>query len=884
MKNLKNKKHELKINSALSQVELSFTVSPLKTQTTALSPNDYFQFDTNTNTNTNTNTSIYGKHHHKPKFSGKMFYNPKSMLKIDINKFINNNKNKTNNHTSKVLTINTTVETATNNKHYKNSKQYKNTSSRSHSKHAKTSIKGKFDIDKINIQEQIDLNDLNIKGNALSMHKVMEIIKLKENLKFNRKSDLNSNKKSSVPSGKFKINDNTVSESKNEKKEIVLPTLEELKKLENHSINLKYEIHEYASTIPSISNINKNDPNFIIENSSREEIASDNPFKDYIIKQTSKSLQKFSKVNMQNNNNFTDSKNNNDYILHSGDSNDINNVEKEVEREIENEIKRRSKLFDTKRINRLIKSSIRVSKIKDNTKEKNSININNTKRSAQSNFTKRSVYSTQSNRPKKTKKSKLNKQINKEQYFSDDSQYFDYDLDDLNINFYPQSILNIIKHQKNQFEETFRNKDEYYAYINSCEEFCKDKKIVKLQGIFTQTEIKKIYKINCKDRKKAMKIKNQTVKDKVLKIFRNGIESTDLKPDPFLQRKQFFLAKNPLPIIRSIRGKKEPVKGKINYLNEIFDKTTNWIKKQYDPISSKINKINKQHIFSLSRENGVRFGEDFQIADREKFDDPFRSCHNVEVEDKSVQIRNLLNKIASKNQNLKNEVFKEDIDVKANVKIDETDIKTKKWIRCIISASIQFKRMNCSINEFYSDNFVINKPYSKEGSWHFFQAVKNGAEDVVLNLLAGNKFLTHDFDFHNQIALHWAAKRNFPKLITILANFGSKIDHQDSSGRTPLHYAVQNAHFECVILLLKEMANPLISDALGKTPSQLCDNENILFYLKRVKALYIIYKNHSHKDANTKIKAGIDYVFAHETRRIFLEKEAIKKRKLELGY
>lgn len=468
--------------------------------------------------------------------------------------------------------------------------------------------------------------------------------------------------------------------------------------------------------------------------------------------------------------------------------------------------------------------------------------------------------------------------------YDDDSQYFEYNLEDQKIEYFPQEVRNILKHQYEVFQGLFRNKAEFYDYINACDvKSNNNKNDSKLGGIFSQTEVNKIYKINYKDSKKAMQNNEPTKKEKILNIFRNGIESYEINPDPFLQRKHFFLAKNPLPTIRSVRGKEEPSKGKINYLNEMFLKTANWIKSQYLPISSKMSKINKQHIFALGRENGVRFGEEFQVADRKKFDERFRSCPNIIIDDKNKELNRLLTQLTNKNKELDNEVNNQVNSETNNIKTNEYKKKQDKWIRCVISAAIHFKRLNCSIHEFFSENFKISKPYSKLGSWNFFQAVKNNDEELIFTLLYENKFLVHDFDYHKQTALHWAAKRNFSNLIPILIKYGAKVDFQDSSGRTPLHYASLHNHMESVIMLLKEQADPLVFDDLGKTPSQLTTSESINYYLKRIKALYIIYSNASKKEAEEKIKRGIDYVFQHESLRIQKEKIAKKKKQQELG-
>jgi len=65
----------------------------------------------------------------------------------------------------------------------------------------------------------------------------------------------------------------------------------------------------------------------------------------------------------------------------------------------------------------------------------------------------------------------------------------------------------------------------------------------------------------------------------------------------------------------------------------------------------------------------------------------------------------------------------------------------------IISAAIQFKKLNLTLNEFFSFNFSCIKPYENRGSYELIQAVKHGDLKSVTQLIEENKFLVYDYDY-----------------------------------------------------------------------------------------------------------------------------------------
>ena len=73
--------------------------------------------------------------------------------------------------------------------------------------------------------------------------------------------------------------------------------------------------------------------------------------------------------------------------------------------------------------------------------------------------------------------------------------------------------------------------------------------------------------------------------------------------------------------------------------------------------------------------------------------------------------------------------------------------------------------------------------------------------------------------------LHIGAIRGNIKVVRLLINAGANPNIKDFDQNTPLHYASENGHFECIIFFIKEaMADPTIKNKYGYTPSDIAQN------------------------------------------------------------
>jgi ankyrin repeat protein len=80
----------------------------------------------------------------------------------------------------------------------------------------------------------------------------------------------------------------------------------------------------------------------------------------------------------------------------------------------------------------------------------------------------------------------------------------------------------------------------------------------------------------------------------------------------------------------------------------------------------------------------------------------------------------------------------------------------------------------------------------------------------------------------NRTALHLACIRGHTSIVRALINAGSNKNERDFDENTPLHYASEYGHFECIIYLIKEAdADPTLKNKFGYKPSDIAQNFQI---------------------------------------------------------
>lgn len=116
-------------------------------------------------------------------------------------------------------------------------------------------------------------------------------------------------------------------------------------------------------------------------------------------------------------------------------------------------------------------------------------------------------------------------------------------------------------------------------------------------------------------------------------------------------------------------------------------------------------------------------------------------------------------------------------------------------------------------------------------SIEFFEAVKLDKIDVIQSILHSNFNYLYSYDFLNQTAFHWAAKRGLKRMLQTLLSYGRCCNQYDLNQRTPLMLAAINNYYDCCQLLVNNGAISNLKDKEGKIAADLTTDKNVKIML-----------------------------------------------------
>ena len=313
----------------------------------------------------------------------------------------------------------------------------------------------------------------------------------------------------------------------------------------------------------------------------------------------------------------------------------------------------------------------------------------------------------------------------------------------------------------------------------------------------------------------------------------------------------------------------------------------------YHPLLRFQKKMLAQHINAINQEIAVTYSKHFTLVDKSKIPEKYQMCQDLIDLQKDEKLIKLIRDLIDRNFGLEKEVSKTLISQKKEKeKLKKMHIY-KRMSEVMLKASIHFKRLNISLEDFYAipsymispskkgkkrygtrENIKDNEAIDEEGTQqqvtmqrngqYFFQAIKAGDKSEILKLMNKNFSIMFYRDNFMQSPLHILAKRNLYRYISLFITRGADINAKDEGGRTPLYIAAEQNHLEFVTVLLFEIADPSIKNIKGERPVDVTTNIKIKLILERTKILHVFHKIGKIQTFNESIKNGLSFLYKEE--------------------
>ena len=313
----------------------------------------------------------------------------------------------------------------------------------------------------------------------------------------------------------------------------------------------------------------------------------------------------------------------------------------------------------------------------------------------------------------------------------------------------------------------------------------------------------------------------------------------------------------------------------------------------YHPLLRFQKKMLAQHINAINQEIAVTYSKHFTLVDKSKIPKKYQMCQDLIDLQKDEKLIKLIRDLIDRNFGLEKEISKTLISQKKEKeKLKKMHIY-KRMSEVMLKASIHFKRLNISLEDFYAipsymispskkgkkryanrENIKDNEATDEEGTQqqvtmqrngqYFFQAIKAGDKSEILKLMNKNFSIMFYRDNFMQSPLHILAKRNLYRYISLFIARGADINAKDEGGRTPLYIAAEQNHLEFVTVLLFEIADPSIKNIKGERPVDVTTNIKIKLILERTKILHVFHKIGKIQTFNESIKNGLSFLYKEE--------------------
>ena len=353
--------------------------------------------------------------------------------------------------------------------------------------------------------------------------------------------------------------------------------------------------------------------------------------------------------------------------------------------------------------------------------------------------------------------------------------------------------------------------------------------------------------------------------------------------------------------IYPIFGQKRMLK---NIMPKEYDYNTNrtpleLLHDTYHPLLRFQKKMLNQHINAINQEIGVTYSKHFTLVDTSKIPEKFQMCQELIDLQKDEKLIKLIRELIDRNFGLEGEVTKALDTQKKEKELARKKRIYKRFSEVMLKASIHFKRLNISLEDFYSiPNYLpsshtnnetssINKDIKgkkeeklvldiekdesrqrkilmEKNGQHFFRAIKAGDNQEIISIINSNNYIMFYRDVFLQTPLHICAKRNLYKFISLFVSRGVDINAQDEGGRTALFISAEQNHFEFVTVLLFQIADPNIKNVKGQTAMDVTTDTKIKFVLQKAKMLHYFNIIGKIQEFDESIRKGIEHLYKEE--------------------
>ena len=369
--------------------------------------------------------------------------------------------------------------------------------------------------------------------------------------------------------------------------------------------------------------------------------------------------------------------------------------------------------------------------------------------------------------------------------------------------------------------------------------------------------------------------KNSIKRLKELKLIKDNYNIINPKNEYYIPKDKFGNT------IYPVYGQKKMLKNMMpkNYDYNTIISPIELLKDTYHPLLRFQKKIMNQHMNAINQEIGVTYNKEFTLIDTSKIPEKYQLCQELIDLQKDEKLIKLIRDLIDRNMDLKSEVAKA-LEIQKKEK-EKTEKKGKKEIykrfrEIMLKASIHFKRLNISLDDFYSipkysqdnidadERLRLKQISMQKNGQYFFNALKEGNTQEIIKLMNKNYFIMFYRDHFMQSPLHIISKRNLYKFISLFISRGADINAKDEGGRTPLFIAAQNNYLEFITILLFEIADPSIKNIEGEQALDVVTDPQIKIILERVKILHYFNKIGKIQNFNESIKNGLTFLYKEE--------------------